>query len=267
MIPIAGSAYTYGYATLGELVAWIIGWDLILEYLFAASTVAVGWSGYVVSLLKDMGINIPAAYTSAPYTHTAVPDAGLERLADLHRGLEPEPRRRAQRPGHGDRRADHDPAGHRHPGVVALQQRHRGHQGVGGAGVHRLRRRLHQPRELGAVRPRRWSSPGHFGWSGIVRAAGVIFFAYIGFDAVSTAAQEAKNPQRDMPIGILGSLAHLHRALHRGVAGAHRHRELHRAQRAGPDRGRHQRRRPRPGLAPARSSRSAPSPACRRSSW
>src|SRR5215208_768187 len=77
MIPIAGSAYTYGYATLGELVAWIIGWDLILEYLFAASTVAVGWSGYVVSFLKDVGITIPAQYTSAPYTHSAPTDAGI----------------------------------------------------------------------------------------------------------------------------------------------------------------------------------------------
>src|ERR671924_810824 len=73
MIPIAGSAYTYGYATLGELFAWIIGWDLILEYLFAASTVAVGWSGYVVSFLKDVGIHIPEAYTKAPYVHTAPP--------------------------------------------------------------------------------------------------------------------------------------------------------------------------------------------------
>ncbi|MEZ0334325.1 MAG: amino acid permease, partial [Gemmatimonadales bacterium] len=77
MIPIAGSAYTYGYATLGELLAWIIGWDLILEYLFAASTVAVGWSGYVVSFLRDLGINFPSEYTSAPYTHVAPPDAGL----------------------------------------------------------------------------------------------------------------------------------------------------------------------------------------------
>src|SRR5512139_2218788 len=76
MIPISGSAYTYGYATLGEFVAWIIGWDLILEYLFAASTVAVGWSGYVVSFLKDLGINIPMAFTSAPYNHTTPPGAG-----------------------------------------------------------------------------------------------------------------------------------------------------------------------------------------------
>src|SRR5512145_1084429 len=77
MIPISGSAYTYGYATLGELFAWIIGWDLILEYLFAASTVAVGWSGYAVSFLKDLGITIPAAFTGAPFQHTAPTDAGL----------------------------------------------------------------------------------------------------------------------------------------------------------------------------------------------
>src|SRR5512143_2632707 len=76
MIPVSGSAYTYGYATMGEFIAWIIGWDLILEYLFAASTVAVGWSGYVVSFLKDLGIHIPAAFTSAPYNHITPPDAG-----------------------------------------------------------------------------------------------------------------------------------------------------------------------------------------------
>ena len=75
MIPISGSAYTYGYATLGEFVAWIIGWDLILEYLFAASTVAVGWSGYVVSFLKELGIAIPSAFTSGPYNHVTPPDA------------------------------------------------------------------------------------------------------------------------------------------------------------------------------------------------
>src|SRR3546814_18353021 len=71
MIPIAGSAYTYAYATMGEFVAWIIGWDLILEYLFAASTVAVSWSGYVVSLLKDLGLHLPANIASAPYTYNS----------------------------------------------------------------------------------------------------------------------------------------------------------------------------------------------------
>src|SRR6267142_1036476 len=76
MIPVSGSAYTYGYATLGELVAWIIGWDLILEYLFAASTVAVSWSSYVASFLKDLGIVIPSQFASAPYNHVAPPDAG-----------------------------------------------------------------------------------------------------------------------------------------------------------------------------------------------
>ncbi len=77
MIPVSGSAYTYAYATMGEFVAWIIGWDLILEYLFAASTVAVGWSGYVTSFLEDLHIHIPAAFTSAPYNHVAPADAGM----------------------------------------------------------------------------------------------------------------------------------------------------------------------------------------------
>src|SRR5437016_10025190 len=75
-VPISGSAYAYGYATLGEFVAWIIGWDLILEYAFGAATVAVGWSSYVTAFLKDLGIMIPSAFTSAPYDHTAPPDAG-----------------------------------------------------------------------------------------------------------------------------------------------------------------------------------------------
>ena len=87
MIPIAGSAYTYGYATLGEFVAWIIGWDLILEYLFAASTVAVGWSGYVVSFLKDVGINIPAAVHLGAVHPQRAAGRGAQRLAPVHRGL------------------------------------------------------------------------------------------------------------------------------------------------------------------------------------
>ena len=91
MIPLAGSAYTYGYATLGEFFAWIIGWDLILEYLFAASTVAVGWSGYVVSLLQDWGIVIPPQFASAPYNHVAPPDAGWNIVAHLHRRLDVRP--------------------------------------------------------------------------------------------------------------------------------------------------------------------------------
>ena len=125
MIPLSGSAYTYGYATLGEFVAWIIGWDLILEYLFAASTVAVGWSGYVVSFLKELGITIPAAFTSAPYDHVTRGQIRMvEHLATVRPRLD-QHRRGAQCPGHADRRRHHHPARHRHQGVGEFQQRHR----------------------------------------------------------------------------------------------------------------------------------------------
>jgi APA family basic amino acid/polyamine antiporter len=205
MIPIAGSAYTYGYATLGELFAWIIGWDLILEYLFAASTVAVGWSGYVVSFLRDVGINIPAAFTSAPFQHTAPTDAGLNVWRIFTEGWS----------GTG--------AVLNVPAmiivaiitvllVIGIRESARFNNAVVvlklaviltfiAAGLAFINRENWQP----FVPPP--EGPGRFGWDGILRGAGVIFFAYIGFDAVSTAAQEAKNPKRDMPIGILLSLA------------------------------------------------------------
>ena len=205
MIPIAGSAYTYGYATLGELFAWIIGWDLILEYLFAASTVAVGWSGYVVSFLRDVGINIPSEFTSAPYTHVAPPDAGFNvwRLFTegwtatgavlnvpamvivglitilLIIGIS-------------------ESASFNNVVVVIKLTVVLLFIAFGMAYINRENWEPFIPPPAGE---------GKFGWDGIVRGAGVIFFAYIGFDAVSTAAQETKNPQRDMPIGILGSLA------------------------------------------------------------
>jgi len=205
MIPIAGSAYTYGYATLGELLAWIIGWDLILEYLFAASTVAVGWSGYVVSFLKDLGITIPPQYTSAPYTHTAPPDAGLNVWRLFTEGWS------------STGAVLNVPA----MIIVALItilliigiSESAGFNDVVviikltvvflfiGFGLGYINRENWEP----FVPPA--AGPGKYGWDGILRGAGVIFFAYIGFDAVSTAAQETKNPQRDMPIGILGSLA------------------------------------------------------------
>ena len=205
MIPIAGSAYTYGYATMGEFVAWIIGWDLILEYLFAASTVAVGWSGYFVSLLRDMGIDLPAAYTSAPYTHTAVPDAGLNVWRIFTEGWTRNPDAVLNVPAMVI------------VGlisillVIGIQESSRFNSIIVvikvavvlafiAFGAAYINRENWDPFVPAMV------SEGHFGWSGIVRAAGVIFFAYIGFDAVSTAAQETKNPQRDMPIGILGSL-------------------------------------------------------------
>ena len=205
MIPIAGSAYTYGYATLGELIAWIIGWDLILEYLFAASTVAVGWSGYVVSFLKDFGIVIPPAYTSAPYTHTTPPDAGLNVWRLFTEGWS------------STGAVLNVPA----MVIVALItilliigiSESAGFNDVIvvikltvvflfiGFGLAYINRENWVP----FIPPA--EGPGKYGWDGVVRGAGVIFFAYIGFDAVSTAAQETKNPKRDMPIGILGSLA------------------------------------------------------------
>jgi len=205
MIPIAGSAYTYGYATLGELLAWIIGWDLILEYLFAASTVAVGWSGYVVSFLKDIGITIPPQYTSAPYSHTPAPDAGLNVWRIFTEGWS------------STGAVLNVPA----MIIVALVtilliigiSESAGFNDVIviikltvvflfiGFGLAYINRENWVP----FIPPS--TGPGKYGWDGVVRGAGVIFFAYIGFDAVSTAAQETKNPQRDMPIGILGSLA------------------------------------------------------------
>lgn len=205
MIPIAGSAYTYGYATLGELLAWIIGWDLILEYLFAASTVAVGWSGYVVSFLKDLGITIPPEYTSAPYIHTTPPGAGLNIWRLFTEGW------------------SSTGAVLNVPAMVIVAfitilliigiSESAGFNNVIviikltvvflfiGFGLAYINRENWEP----FIPPA--AGPGKYGWDGIVRGAGVIFFAYIGFDAVSTAAQETRNPQRDMPIGILGSLA------------------------------------------------------------
>lgn len=205
MIPVSGSAYTYGYATMGEFIAWIIGWDLILEYLFAASTVAVGWSGYVVSFLKDLGIVIPAAFTSAPYNHVTPPDAGWNIWKLFTEGWV------------STGAVLNVPAmviialitillvigitesatfnnlivAVKLSVIVAFIA-------VGIAYINKDNWVPFVPPAMG---------DGQFGWSGVVRAAGVIFFAYIGFDAVSTAAQEAKNAQRDMPIGILGSLA------------------------------------------------------------
>ncbi len=205
MIPIAGSAYTYSYATLGEFVAWIIGWDLILEYLFAASTVAVGWSGYVVSFLKDVGINIPPQYTSAPYTHSVQTDAGLNVWRLFTEGW------------------SSTGAVLNVPAmvivalitmllIIGISESASFNNVIVvikltvvflfiGFGLAYINRENWEPFVPAAA------GPGKYGWDGILRGAGVIFFAYIGFDAVSTAAQETRNPQRDMPIGILGSLA------------------------------------------------------------
>ena len=185
MVPVAGSAYTYAYATVGELFAWIIGWDLILEYALSVSTVAVGWSGYFVSLSRDLGITIPAALAAPPGAGPGVfnlPAAvivvlvsallviGIKQSADTNTLL----------------------VSIKAAVLVVFVA-------AGAAYINRDNLTPFIPPNTGAF--------GQFGWSGVLRGAGVMFFAYIGFDAVSTAAQEAKNPSRDMPIGILSSLA------------------------------------------------------------
>src|SRR5438477_117276 len=192
-VPIAGSAYTYGYATLGEFVAWVIGWDLILEYELGAATVAVGWSGHLTSFLHDfVGIDFPAQFSAAPGTViqsaacpvTAVFNLpaviitvlvtiliviGIKESANVNTVIVIVK-----------------------IGVVLIVI-------LGGvAYVNTANWHPFIPENTGTF--------GDYGWSGVLRGAGVIFFAYIGFDAVSVAAQEAKNPQKDMPIGILGSL-------------------------------------------------------------
>jgi len=181
MVPVAGSAYTYAYATIGEIVAWIIGWDLILEYALSTATVAVGWSGYFVSLMHDVGVDVPASLTGPPgpfnlpafaivLVVAALLVVGIKQSADTNTVL------------------------------VAIKALVLVVFVIAGA--------AYVKREnLTPLIPPNTGEFGHFGWSGILRGAGVMFFAYIGFDAVSTAAQEAKRPSRDMPIGILGSLA------------------------------------------------------------
>ncbi|GEO02337.1 amino acid transporter [Adhaeribacter aerolatus] len=224
MIPIAGSAYTYGYATLGELVAWIIGWDLILEYMFGAATVAVGWSGYLVSFLRDLGINIPPMWWNAPgieLVQDPKSQAWLQITDQLTQSYASQGLNIVTLP-HATGVFNLVAAGAillvTVILVIGIQESAKFNNFIvfiklfvvfafvlaGGYFIFR------NP-ELAADNwtpfvPENTGEFGHYGWSGILRAAGVIFFAYIGFDAVSTAAQEAKNPQRDMPIGILGSL-------------------------------------------------------------
>ena len=225
MIPISGSAYTYGYATLGEFVAWIIGWDLILEYLFAASTVAVGWSGYVVSFLYDLGIHVPPALSAAPGTHLIEIPTALAVALKTKAGwaaISDALLTQIQSAGMDPASLAHATAVFNVPAVliiiivtallvIGIKESAAFNNiivlvkllvifafiGIGVAYINPANWHPFVPPSTGV---------GHFGWGGVLRAAGVIFFAYIGFDSVSTAAQEAKRPQRDMPIGILGSL-------------------------------------------------------------
>ncbi len=216
MIPIAGSAYTYGYATLGEIFAWIIGWDLILEYAFGAATVASGWSSTLVAFLQDYGINIPPQICDVPGAKWSMvdgrwaPDSTFSIGPDDAR--DPAHHNRLQPHGVPRHHRRHHHPGHRHQGIGELQHGHRLREADRGDRLHHRRRHVcdqasrRRARELAPFPAQEHGSFGAFGWSGVLRGAGVIFFAYIGFDAVSTAAQEAHKPQKDMPIGILGSL-------------------------------------------------------------
>jgi len=227
-VPIAGSAYTYAYATMGEFIAWIIGWDLILEYSLGAVTVSIGWSGYVVSFLRGVGVIIPPEYTAVP--GAALVNVTQEAADKLHMAA-----------GWTELTGDLKDL------FAKYSVSWEGFQTATGvinipamivialvtillvigikesANVNSLIVIIKVAiviifiiAGIGYVSTANWGGSfipentgefGKYGWSGILRAAGVVFFAYIGFDAVSTAAQEAKNPQRDMPKGILASLA------------------------------------------------------------
>lgn len=193
MIPVAGSVYSYSYTTMGEILAWFIGWTLILEYLFACSSVSVGWSGYMISLLHDWGITLPHQLAGSTFDYTA--QGGWVWTGSFF----------------------NFPAVFIVCMVTALL--------LGGIKQSALINNIIVVIKVGVILlfigfglsyinvdnwtpyiPENTGEFGHFGWSGILRGAGVVFYAYLGFDALSTAAQEAKNPQRDMPKGILISL-------------------------------------------------------------
>ena len=186
MIPIAGSAYTYAYATMGELIAWIIGWALVLEYAVGAATVAVSWSATIASILKDFGIVVPNALLASPFDAQpgAVNLLAVVIVVAISSIL-----------------------------IIGIQESARFNSFIVFIKVAVVIMfivigyfYIHKPNYTPFLPPNTGEF-GKFGWSGVLRAAGMIFFAYIGFDAVSTAAQEARNPKRDMPIGIVGSLA------------------------------------------------------------
>lgn len=183
MIPVAGSAYTYSYATMGELIAWIIGWDLVLEYTVAATTVSISWSRYMVVFLQSIGIELPHAFTACPW------DGGIINIPAM---------------------------------LIVVLMSIILMRGTSGSSLFNglivflkiavilvfvvLGWKFIQTENYTPYIPANTGHLGEFGFSGILRGAAIVFFAFLGFDAVSTAAQETKNPKRDMPIGILVSL-------------------------------------------------------------
>jgi len=194
MVPVAGSAYAYSYATLGEFTAWFVGWNLVLEYLFACSTVAVGWSRYFVKLLDFLGINfLPGTLTSSPLVSATGTDIAFTgALLNLPAVFITAVVTFICYVGIRQSATVNSIIVSIKVAIVVL---------VIIFGAFYINTHNWQP-----FIPPNTGTFGEFGWSGILRASGIIFFAYIGFDAVSTAAQEAKQPARDMPIGILGSL-------------------------------------------------------------
>ena len=222
LIPIAGSAYTYGYASLGELVGWIIGWDLILEYAFGAATVAVGWSGYVNSFLQDLGVHIPPELTASPGTELVLYHERWYRLTTAEEMFHKANVTTADLPhvmARFDLIAMLAILAVTAILVVGIKESAAVNTTIVFIKVTiviifiviatvALARMDWAPlaQNWHPFIPPNTGEFGHYGWSGVLRGSAVIFFAYIGFDAVSTAAQEAKKPQKDMPIGILGSL-------------------------------------------------------------
>ncbi len=221
LIPIAGSAYTYGYATLGEIFAWIIGWDLILEYAFGGATVGSGWSGYFQSFLSDFHIIIPPQWTDTPGVKLVFYKGNWVELSTVHSALAA---------------AGINPASLPHVTaifnlvaflaicvvtailVIGIQESATVNTTIvitkvavvlifiAVAAAFVIKHPAVAAANWRPFIPHNTGHFGEFGWSGIARGSAVIFFAYIGFDAVSTTAQEARNPQKDMPIGIIGSL-------------------------------------------------------------
>ena len=193
LIPVSGSAYSYTYATLGEGVAWFVGWNLALEYMMSAATVAVGWSGYVVNLLAELGLHLPVALTSAPVgktaAHTLAATGAFVNLPAVaivaaltwvcYRGIR-------------ESAALNNVMVVIKVAIIVL------FIVAGLAFVDTSNWHPYLPRNNGEF--------GHFGWSGVMMGAAIIYFAYIGFDTAATTAQEARDPQRDVPAGILGAL-------------------------------------------------------------
>jgi APA family basic amino acid/polyamine antiporter len=213
LIPIAGSAYTYGYATLGEIFAWVIGWDLILEYAFGASTVASGWSSTLVAFLQDYGINLPPQICDVPGAVWVMYHGQWRPLVTIQSLL--------QQQGIDPGSLPHATAVFNLLAflaiaivttilVVGIQESANFNTAVVFVKLTAVLVFIGVAASFVSKHPQLAAENWHpflpMGLSGVTTAAGVVFFAYIGFDAVSTAAQEARNPKRDMPIGILGSL-------------------------------------------------------------